>query len=360
MKKVALRFYNANNLGDDLFVKIITERYTDKFFFYKNQTTVAFRRIVNLSSSGGKLTNFIYRVRQKLGDSMDLGIRRIVCKSDLLVYVGGSIFIEGNSIPYWEQELGFYRSLDKPYYILSSNFGPYKDPTFVNIVRGIVASAQDVCFRDQSSYEIFKNILSARVATDIAFTLDTSEFSTVKQEKLVVFSVIDAYKKFDEETAVKYEQEIINLSSKFVNDGYRVTFMSFCKFEGDEDAIKCIMTKMDESLRQKIDTYMYRGDLNEALAALASSEIIVASRFHASILGLVLGKKILPLAYSDKTTNILNDMNFKGPVVDIRKIDAFDGSTFDINSLQYNDVSDQKKLAEKQFQELDKVLIKRK
>jgi colanic acid/amylovoran biosynthesis protein len=120
------------------------------------------------------------------------------------------------------------------------------------------------------------------------------------------------------------------------------------------------MGRMDDELRKKIETYMYRGDLDEALTVLAKSEVVVASRFHASILGLLFGKKVLPMAYSDKTTNILNDMNFEGPVIDIRKIDEFDGSTFDFSSLKINDVSAQKTLAEKQFQELDKVLTRRK
>ena len=72
------------------------------------------------------------------------------------------------------------------------------------------------------------------------------------------------------------------------------------------------------------------------------------------------GKKVLPIVYSDKTLNILRDLDFDGPIFDIREIDKFSGRKFDVSSLRLNDVSKQKKLAEKQFQELDKILEKRK
>lgn len=303
--------------------------------------------------------SFLDRALSKLFNTRLLLDIKKIRKNDIMVHIGGSLFMETRGPNFWYREKKFYKQIKIPYYIIGSNVGPIQTNEFVSILRKVFAGAKDVCFRDQASYDLFKDIPSVRVATDIAFTLDTSECSTAEQEKQVVFSIINAYKKFDEETAERYEQEVIKLAKKSIKDGYRVTFMSFCKFEGDEDAIKRIMGKMDNSLRQKINTYLYRGDLDEALAVLANSEIIVASRFHASILGLVFGKKILPLAYSDKTTNILNDMHFEGPVIDIRKIDEFDGSKFDFSTLKLNDVSAQKKLAEKQFQELDKVLTRR-
>ena len=359
-KNVYIRFYNANNLGDDLFVKIITSRYVNSFETLKFRENVSIRRIDNLKLIGfaflNKAAGFVER-KHKRSNSM---LFRQARKNDVLVYIGGSVFIESTPLSYWKRELGLYENLHIPYYILGSNFGPYGSPEFLEIVSKIIASAQDVCFRDQASYDLFEKAPSVRVATDIAFMLDTKDYAYTTQGKTVVFSVIDAYKKFDEKTATKYEQEIINLASQFVNNGYRVTLMSFCKFEGDEEAINRILKNMDDDLRQKVDVYRYAGDLGEALTVLAKSEIIVASRFHASILGLVFGKKVLPMAYSNKTTDILNDIGFKGPVIDIRKIDKFDGRTFDINSLKLNDISKQKKLAEKQFQELDKVLTRRK
>ena len=37
----------------------------------------------------------------------------------------------------------------------------------------------------------------------------------------------------------------------------------------------------------------------------------------------MLKKAVIPMMYSDKTKNILEDMNFKGKILDIRKLDSF-------------------------------------
>ena len=63
-------------------------------------------------------------------------------------------------------------------------------PKFVGIVRDIVSGAQDVCFRDKASYELFKDIPSVRVATDIAFTLNTGMFESVPKQTKTVLSWI--------------------------------------------------------------------------------------------------------------------------------------------------------------------------
>ncbi len=360
MNNVTIRFYDNCNLGDDLFVVILTDRYMDYFLCTSANKTRSIEPIDNLKvSSIGRLAQFIDRVIGKLFKKRYPTLRRLINRSDLLVYVGGSIFMETHGPGPWEVERKFYQSVTVPYYILGSNFGPYESSEFIDIARDIVAGAKDVCFRDNASYEMFKDVPTVRKATDIAFTLDTSSYMSEKQDKTVVFSVIDAYKKFDDATAARYDEEIVNLAKKFVGEGYGVTLMSFCKYENDENAIRRILGLMGDEMKSEIGTYMYTGDLDEALSVLAKSEGIVASRFHASILGLLFGKKVLPIVYSDKTINILEDMSFKGPVVDIRKINKFDGNSFDLSTLEVNDVRDQIELAEKQFQELDKVLTKR-
>ena len=128
--------------------------------------------------------------------------------------------------------------------------------------------------------------------------------------------------------------------------------MSFCKYEGDEKAIDSIISKVNN-----VEKYYYNGDLNGALGLLGESDIIVGSRFHANILGLVMNKTIIPIAYSDKTINTLNDINFKGRILDIRNIDEFDVSTLSDLDLNYKlNIDKYRKEAEKHFKELDRFL----
>lgn len=356
---IVVRFYDKTNLGDDLFVKVLSDRYVNKIRILSVQSQ-------HLTDKGyavpatSKVKYLALKAIEKASKVHGLTIRRAVNKNSVLVYIGGSIFIEGSSLSLWEEEKKMYSSLKAPFYILGSNFGPYKSKKFVDIISSILSLAKDVCFRDNASYQTFENTPSTRVASDIVFTLKKKNTHTTgNTKKVATFSIIDSYKKFNKTTASKYEDEIINLASNLVSNGYSITLMSFCQYEGDEEAISRILGKMDSATRKKTKSHLYRGDINEALETLSESSLVVASRFHATILGLLFGKKVLPIAYSDKTTNILNDIGFTGPIVDIRQIDDFNGKTFDLSTLKTNNVSEQIKLAEKQFQELDKVLIKK-
>jgi len=111
---------------------------------------------------------------------------------------------------------------------------------------------------------------------------------------------------------------------------------------------------MDMKLKDKINIYNYKDNIIEALNVMADSQIIVGSRFHANILGLVLQKTIIPIAYSDKTINVLKDMNFKGKIFDIRDMDSFDVNILTDEDLLYKfDTSSLKLSAEEQFKKLD-------
>ena len=93
---------------------------------------------------------------------------------------------------------------------------------------------------------------------------------------------------------------------------------------------------------------------------MADSQLIVGGRFHANIIGLVLGKSILPVLYSDKTLHVLQDMELDTPIIDIRKINDFDINLIKEEDLirTYN-IDKQKEDANMHFLKLDKVLVEK-
>ena len=357
MKTVNLRYYGAANLGDDIFIKIILDRYKNKFYlgckekrYIKENKNILFR--------DNYIRLLIGKVKYILTSKYHIPFG--LNKGDLLVYIGGSLFIENNNLDAWKREKQFYDNLGKPYYILGSNIGPYSSPEFIEIVRSIFSRAEDVCLRDSYSYELVKDLGNVRLATDIVFTLDISKYKCDTKSNNHVISVIDASRKFDSETSKKYNETIARIIKKLLAEyESSVTLMSFCEKEGDENACATIMSLLPEDIKDRVEIYRYRGNISEALQVLAGAKTIIGSRFHANILGMVFGKKILPIAYSDKTINILSDMKYPGSIVDIRAIDNFDINELDFNNIQVVDISKLKILAEKQFSELDKVLVKK-
>lgn len=346
--KIYMRAYLSENLGDDLFVNILTQRYSGHKFFsitcgydkYKNNEYYKNLEIVSCNK-------YIFRILRKYR------LEKIIAnRLDLVVIIGGSMYIEANEE---DKDREFTIGKNK-YYILGTNFGPCTSNEYLNRVKTSFEKAEDVCFRESYSYNLFKDINHVRYAPDIIFSLDTSNIKKIDSKKVII-SVVLCRRKSKIEYEEAYETKIIEMTKFFTNKGYEVTLMSFCKSEGDELAIQNILDKCDEELKNRINTYFYRGNIKEAMNVLADSEIIVGTRFHANIIGMILGKTVIPITYSKKTNNVLEDMNFKGKIIDLSKLDEFDIEKLSDEDLRYKiDINKQKEDANRHFEKLDEVL----
>lgn len=360
---IYLKCFLMQNLGDDLFLKIITDRYSNNFLAISTVECSKKYNIGNLKVI--YINDFIFRIFNKLSKfvrSNNLLEKYYINKCGFVVEIAGSIFIESKELKNRKILLSeWYDRLNKPYYIVGANIGPYYTEKFLEDVNSILAKAEDVCLRDKKSRELCcsKNI---RQASDIIFSLDVSDYVTNKENKEVVFSLIDCDRKSTQipnPNILQYENKMIEMIRFFQKKNYKIRLMSFCKFDGDENAIDKIFSKLDD--KTNVSKYCYEGNIDEALTILGEAEIIVGSRFHANVVGLLMNKTIIPIIYNDKTRNLLNDLNFKGKILDINNIDNFDVNSITDEDLNYKlDVSFQRKDAERHFEKLDQVLEKRK
>ena len=133
--------------------------------------------------------------------------------------------------------------------------------------------------------------------------------------------------------------------------------MSFCQGEKDEEAIKKLLSMIPIEQHKYISKYFYRGDINEALEILNKSDSIIATRFHAMILGFVLKKAVLPIAYSKKMTNVLEDLEFQQNHVSLENLEKLNFSKFRENkALSPNILINAAQDGEKHFLKLDDFL----
>lgn len=354
MKKVLMIAYAKKNLGDDLFIYILVNRYINTKFYLCARTRYSDScfNAINL-----KFVNpFIVEKLNKL--SYDLNIPQLNCNNIVskfcssMVFIGGSMFMQNSDVATCKKQLSDrFLHLNNDYYILGSNFGPYKDKEYYDMYKDVFKKAKDVCFREEYSYNLFKDLENVRYAADIVFSMDTSNIKIVDNKKVVI-SVIDlsCRKELKQYTEI-YESKIKDVCEYFINIGYGVTLMSFCDIEGDVKAIKNILNLVDTNIADKIEVYSYEGNIQEALYVIASSSVVIASRFHAMILGLLFNKTVIPMIYSEKTLNVMNDIEFKGKYVRINEIDNFNISDCDLNYKL--DISKQIKDAGRHFEKLD-------
>ena len=337
--KIYVDAYLAKNLGDDLFINILTKRYPQHKFYAiskgeKGYNTKNFKVYSN---------TYIFKILKKFQWE-----KYLANHYDTVVTIGGSMFMERG-----DTNRDFSMGKNKRY-VLGINFGPYKTQEYYNNIYNMLSDVEDVCFRDKYSYNLLPN---ARQAADIVFSMDTSNIKITNRKRAII-SIISPKDKIDEKYEEKYEEKMLELITFLIKKEYEICLMSFCKNENDEEEIEKIYNQIPENQKKKVEKYYYNGNIEEALNTIADSQLVVGGRFHANIIGLCLGKSILPVLYSDKTLHVLEDMQINTPIIDIRKLENFNiESIKDEDLTRHYKIEKQKEDAQRHFEKLDIQLI---
>lgn len=338
--KIYLDAYLNKNLGDDLFIDILLKRYPNHKFF-----SISKGQKYKLNNLKVYSNSYLYRALKKFELE-----KYIANRCDIVVTIGGSMYIENN-----DKDRDFTLGKNKRY-ILGSNFGPYQSIDYYNNLYEVFKEAEDVCFREKYSYELFRDLPNIRYASDIVFAMDTKGINIIENKRAII-SVIDCKRKINEKYQETYEDTIIKMIKYLIDKNYSVCLMSFCKEENDEEAINRIVNKLDSTYKEKVDKYFYDGNIEDALNNIGNSNIVIGSRFHAIILGLLLNKSILPIIYSDKTKHVLEENDIDAKIIEIKNLDKFDISILSETDLvKRYDIADLKNNAQKHFEKLDLIL----
>lgn len=303
MRKILVDAYLALNLGDDLFLKILFEKYP-KVKFEMINVNAQYKDIFAVYENVKIIEDKMYKFKVKLWTSY------LAKDYDALIFIGGSIFIQFDQ---WEKQYNFRKKIinafykqNKKIFILGSNFGPYDDKNFVKKYEDLFKKCTDICFRDYYSYNLFLHLENVRLEPDIVFQYSHENNKKIKNS--IGFSVISLD---DREDLVIHKKEYISklkeLTLEAVKRGKTVYFFSFCEHQGDLLMINEILDGLN--LLGKVESINYTGDINKFISKFSMMESIIGVRFHACILSQVFNQGLFPIIYSDKTYNVLSDIN---------------------------------------------------
>lgn len=359
-KRVYIYAYTQLNLGDDLFVKILCDRYPDVNFvmmcnrkFSESFSTISNLTVIPFIPKLDGLFNLL-----NINVSIN-GLSQRIASSfcHAIVNIGGSIFIESEV---WEFDIHKYKSRllnSKPYYIIGSNFGPYRNINYLNGYKKIFNSVKDVCFRDIYSYRLFSDLPNVRYASDVVFSYPATQLPSIKKQ--ISISIIDLFNRSNlKEFSDVYINKIVELSCYFIKMGYSVYLLGFCEIEGDNEAILNIVSRISKEEKKFVFTHFYSGELNVTMQVIQESQYVIASRFHAMILGWVFQKPVFPIVYSDKSLHVMKDVGFNGlysKIEDIENVKVKDIFSYFLNANPLN-IEECIKSANLQFQKLDEFL----
>lgn len=346
------------NLGDDLFLYMLARRYpTHRFHVILNEE---YGNIFNSEA------NIVVHPYKKIRRALDRFLSHqnkdfysnLEKKCQLNVVIGGSLFQEGLDDSMVRERLA-KMPISNPTYILGANFGPYVTEDYRTLVEAYLARTEDVCFRDQWSRDKFANLKQVRFAPDIVLGIETILSEKVLQKKQVFVSLIDCLKKSQEiqNLATEYDDFILRCINYYSQNGYEIILSSFCKMEGDEEAIDRILKQIPNQLGSSVKVLNYQGEnWREIVHAIQESEKIIASRFHSMILGMVFGGEVLPIAYNKKFVTFLDNFSL-GKVC--LSIDRLSGQNVeDLNYLTFQDREAVAQEAAAHFIKLDEQLTR--
>lgn len=343
--KIFLKAYIKKNLGDDIFIKIISERYPDfKFYLPDTAKYLKMDNLVFYSQKNNKLLKILSFGRL----SKDIINMK---KCDFSVIIGGSMFIEKNDniIKKIISSINYIPPFD---YIIGINFGPYQSNQYYRRYLNNFKKSKYICFREKKSYDLFSTLNNTSFAPDIIFNLDLTKYIN-KSNKSIVISVIDCNTRFNNDISENYYAQILKIIHYYHQLNYNIYLMSFCKSEGDERAIDILKPNIPST---NVSFFNYDGNIDEALDIISKCKIIVGSRFHANILGLLFNKIIIPFAYNDKIINVLSDLNYKGKIYDIRKKDIVNEKDLKKINNSNLDIDKIVKLSSKHFKGIDEYI----
>ena len=365
MKQIFVDAYLAFNLGDDLFIDILSKRYPNTNFEL-NYLGKAYRNFV---CKYGNLKTRKYNIIDKILEKVNLketvyNYKEIASRNDALLFIGGAIFREeeyhNTLYNYRIKLIKAFKELKKPVFILGANFGPVETEQFILDYKYLFKYCDDVCFRDEYSYNIFKDMSNVRKESDIVFQLKLKEIQKNKNKEIIGISIIDVnHKQGLADYEDIYIKEMIRIIKYIIYSNKRCSLISFCESEGDLNTINKIINKLDEIEKKNIIIYNYNGNIDEILKVISEFNLFISARFHGNIIAQLMNIPNIPIIYSEKTSNMLKDIGFKGKTVNVKDMDKANiVELLKSNNYSSNvDLENIIKSSEKQFIKLDRFLL---
>ena len=363
-KKTAFIYgYYCMNLGDDLFLETVIKRYPNVLFLVLNTDAYYdfFKKFKNVKfySYENQFVKEFNSFGHKIGVH-DIFEHLLLLKTDAVVHIGGAIYQE---TPDYLDDYNIRKrrsGFKKRFFSISSNFGPYHSDDFYLKWKKMFKRSYDICFRDKYSCELFRDLRSVRYAPDVLFSFKGEPVNTVPGS--VAISVINPFlevRKIDNAQANAYKNAIINTVISLAERKRAVNLLGFCTCEKDDEFIEEVLKAIPDTAKKFLNVLNYCFDNRDRMIEiLASSEYILGTRLHSIILAIAMNKKVLPVVYGDKVSNILTDVGFTGKSVTLGDLADYQntGLTELIDQTSVFDKSHLEDSADRQFAKLDKIL----
>lgn len=309
-----VEIYLDHNLGDDLFLDTLLQRYPEHDFYvgmpeHISHLNVYFNKYKNLKI----IKPIVFKNAFRL------------IKFDAHILIGGSVYMDFNKRLHklWLSRL--LKSLiclvtGKPFFVIGANLGPFNTKIGKLLLWMHFNLVKHMSVRDLHSYNIlkkWKKFNTFSIFPDIVFS-HKGDFAERKQDNNILgVSVINTKRHLHvQEIYIKKLCELINQYLVKSPCG-KVIIMGFDGgLENDGRLIEEIL--LDDEIkvafkngRIEVINYTPKVDMFDYLRKFHQCNAVICSRFHAMILAMKYKQKYFPICYSEKMENVLLDMKSK-------------------------------------------------
>lgn len=334
--KILVYAYLRQNFGDDLLAFIMCKRYPEHEFYFmcdasyqsRGDRPANFKICSNADPEGG-FQLFVDRAATRMGlcrPSLKRAIRDN--NYDFYLILGGSMFIESS----WHHALNSYHEHAyaikqvKGSGVVDSNFGPYRNVFYRRLFEHLFRRLGFVSFRESHSYELFHKLENVSWGSDLVFSLERTKSPKKSFDRHVIVVPVDVESRNNIAQHADAYYELIAQYLNNLSEKTRVSFVSFCDYEGDSAACDAIIKRLDNDILD-VSYYPYTS-VDEVLWLFETGSSVIASRFHAIFLAAAFGIPVLPLSYSKKIDHCFDDLGVTSQipsisiVKDLRRIDS--------------------------------------
>jgi polysaccharide pyruvyl transferase CsaB len=289
MKVVLSGYYGFDNVGDEAILYSIIQALRD------NEPGIE----ITVLSNNPPFTEKTYNVKAVDRWSM-LAVCKALIASDGLISGGGSLLQDETklrSIPYYTGVIQFANLIRKPVFIYAQGIGPLHHPFSRAVVKKVLRKTE-VTVRDQASKKLLERIgvqNPIKIVPDPVLGLKLAEQISTWWEKQAFTGSVVTVSVRDWPSSADYKHKMAEALDKIAQEGKQIVFVPM-HGKHDEKASK----ETAEKMKEKSYIAPYDASIEEKIAIIGKSDLLVGMRLHALIFSSITYTPFIAISYDPK------------------------------------------------------------
>lgn len=266
---------------------------------------------------------------------------RQYAEADVIISTGGTYLVEN----YWLAprifDFRIAMLLDKPLILYTQSMGPFESRYVRRSLEGIFRNAALILLRDEASREHVHDLaepsdVNAHLAADAVFSLADSgvlsRSGAAKQPSRGLQAAVSVrrwpfFQTMSETEGMEaYLAAVADAVERLVRRfDASVTFISSCQgvpgYAYDDALVASeVVDRLPDDVQKHVTVDFDFHRPHELIARLSNFDLVLATRMHMAILGLVAGVPVLPISYEFKTQALFDRLGMGDYVCDIEDV----------------------------------------